>query len=125
MAEAAVVLPIIIFAVITTVLIVMFFYDQSVNQSRMHMALRCEAGLISERSMTYDESQQPLAPDAIWSGSITSSGSTLSGTVHGSDNVSMITSGILRDPQQAEIRGHVHIADPAAAVRARSIIGDR
>ena len=40
MAEAAVVLPIVILAVITLVLIIMFFYQQSIQQSRMHMVLR-------------------------------------------------------------------------------------
>ena len=42
--EASIVLPVLIFAVITVVLIIMFFYSQMTEQSRMHIAMRHEAG---------------------------------------------------------------------------------
>ena len=46
--EASLVLPILIFAVITVVLIIMFFYSQMTERSQMHIALRQEAGLQTE-----------------------------------------------------------------------------
>ncbi len=57
--EASVVLPILIFAVITVVLIIMFFYSQMTQQSQMHIALRQEAGaktdtMMSEQSIDWD-----------------------------------------------------------------------
>lgn len=48
--EAAIVLPMVILSVITVVLIVMFFYSQVTEQSRMHIALRGEAGAATGRT---------------------------------------------------------------------------
>ena len=42
--EAAIVLPMVILAVITIVLIIMFFYSQVTERSAMHIALRHGAG---------------------------------------------------------------------------------
>jgi len=44
MVEAAVVFPLVIITVITCVLICMFFYSQTIEQSRLHMAMRQAAG---------------------------------------------------------------------------------
>lgn len=49
--EAAIVLPIIIFVVITAVLIIMFFYSQMSERSKMHIALRSEAGILTEKTI--------------------------------------------------------------------------
>ena len=46
--EASLVLPVLIFAVITVVLIIMFFYSQMTQRSQMHIALRQEAGKQTE-----------------------------------------------------------------------------
>ena len=48
--EAAIVLPMVILSVIRVVLIVMFFYSQVTEQSRMHIALRGEAGAATGRT---------------------------------------------------------------------------
>ena len=48
MAEAAIVLPIIILVVMTSVLIILFFYSQAVNQSELHMSLRKDAAASNE-----------------------------------------------------------------------------
>lgn len=53
--EAAIVLPVIIFAVITVVLIIMFFYSNVTEQSMLHMALRKEAGLSVEKSLPVND----------------------------------------------------------------------
>lgn len=49
--EASIVLPVLIFVVITVVLIIMFFYSQMTEQSRMHIAMRHEAGLASGKTV--------------------------------------------------------------------------
>ena len=49
--EASIVLPVLIFAVITVVLIIMFFYSQMTEQSRMHIAMRHEAGLATGKTL--------------------------------------------------------------------------
>ena len=62
--EAALVLPVIIFAVITAVLIIMFFYSQTAEQSRLHTALRSEAGLMSGQTVYADPEILPDDTDA-------------------------------------------------------------
>lgn len=56
--EAALVLPIIILTVITTVFIIMFFYSQATEQSRLHIALRYEAGMIAEKSVSFTDTER-------------------------------------------------------------------
>ena len=51
--EASLVLPVLIFTVITVVLIIMFFYSQMTQRSQMHIALRQEAGT-SEHVLEWD-----------------------------------------------------------------------
>ena len=61
MVEAAVVFPLVILTVLTCVLICMFFYSQTIETSRIHIALRQVAGEISghteyaDRDHEYDE----------------------------------------------------------------------
>ena len=50
-AEASIVLPMVVLAVITVMLIVMFFYSQVTEQSRLHIALRSEAGKASGKTL--------------------------------------------------------------------------
>lgn len=45
--EAAVVLPLVILAVISSVWIMAYFYMQTAARSGIHLALRCEAGVLS------------------------------------------------------------------------------
>ena len=62
--EASLVLPVIITAVITAVLIIMFFYSQITERSRLHTALRNEAGLLSEQTVYADPEVLPDDTDA-------------------------------------------------------------
>ena len=48
--EASVVLPVIILAVVTSVLVIMFFCSQMTDRSRMHIELRSEAGEITKKT---------------------------------------------------------------------------
>ena len=76
--EAAVVLPVIIFVLITIVLIVMFFYSQITERSRLHIAMRCEAGLAAG-STVYGDSESSEDTDAEIYTEKTVSGSEASG----------------------------------------------
>lgn len=48
--EAALVLPVIIVTVITCILIVMFFYSQISERCKLHVELRKQAGLLTEKT---------------------------------------------------------------------------
>ena len=49
--EGAVVMPVIILAIVTAVLIIMFFFRQMTEQSKLHIALRSEAGGITGKTI--------------------------------------------------------------------------
>ena len=121
-AEAAVVLPFVILAVITTVLIIMFFYQSSVSECRMHMALRCEAGLVTEKCSAYADDGSALSPEDLWDGSITSSGISAAKRVSGTAEVSMVSRGLLSKVGRREITGSLRATDPAALLRIRQAV---
>lgn len=121
-AEAAVVLPFVILSVITCVLIVMFFYDSSVSESRMHMAMRCEAGMTTEKLTCFAEDGTALSSDDIWDGSISSSGHIPSKVIRGSGNVSMVSDGLLRRLGKRSISAELRACDPVKLLRLRQIV---
>ena len=121
-AEAAVVLPFVILTVITVVLIIMFFYDSSVSQSRMHMALRCEAGLVTEKCTAYAEDGTVFSPEDIWDGRVTSSGVSAAKRVTGSAEVYMVSHGLLSRIGRREITGDLRALDPAGIKRLRQTV---
>ena len=77
--EAAVVLPVILFVLITIVLIVMFFYSQITERSRLHIAMRCEAGLAAGSTVYAGDSESSEDTDAEIYTEKTVSGSEASG----------------------------------------------
>lgn len=121
-AEAAAVLPFVILSVITTVLIIMFFYASSVSESRMHIALRCEAGILTGKSSVVSAEGRVLAPDDLWDGSISSSGAVTSKRVVGSKSVSMVSGGLLSRPGRRELTGELRAVDPVRSLRLRQIV---
>ncbi len=121
-AEAAVVLPFVILSVITTVLITMYFYESSVSESRMHMALRCEAGLSAETVTRFSEDSSVLSSEALWDGSITSHGVSAAKIFKASREISMISEGLLSHLGQRRLSGELRAADPVLSLRLRQII---
>lgn len=121
-AEAAAVLPFVILSVITTVLIIMFFYTSSVSESRMHAALRCEAGLITGKSSVVSEEGCVLSPEDLWDGSISSSGAVTSKRVVGSKSVSMVSGGLLSRLGRRELTCELRAVDPVRSLRLRQIV---
>lgn len=110
-AEAAIALPIVIFAIITVILAVMFFYEQSVEESRMHIALRCQAGQITEKC-TYYIDGFPVDAAAIWKGDISVNNAGLHKNVTGQANISMLHQGLLRSLGTRRLSGSWLIIDP-------------
>ena len=116
-------LPFVILAVITVVLIVMFFYASSLSQCRMHMALRCEAGLMMEKCTSYSDDGTALSPEELWDGHITSSGLSAAKRVTGTADVSMVSRGLLSKIGRRQITGNLHVLDPVNMLRVRQAVG--
>ncbi|MDO4544892.1 MAG: hypothetical protein Q4C25_01930 [Bacillota bacterium] len=107
--EASLVLPIIILVTITVVLIIMFFYSQMTEQSRMHRALRQEAGLLTEKT-TYFQTVD-------FEGSLSSSKSLTGGKVTGEKELSMVHRGILSALGRCQLKGSCYATDGPKYVR--------
>lgn len=107
--EASLVLPILIFAVITVVLIIMFFYSQMTERSRMHVVLRQEAGQVTGTL----QSGQPLD----WDGEIYTKKGPAGVTVTGKRYLLMEHRGILKKKGAFAVRGSCSGVDAAQYVR--------
>ncbi|MGX8774167.1 MAG: hypothetical protein ACSW8G_03830 [Bacillota bacterium] len=88
----------------------------------MHMALRCEAGIISEKCTPYSDEGHVLSPDDIWTGSVTSSGVAPAKRVSGSADVAMVSRGLLSRLGSRRIEGSLRVLDPAGMLRLRQIV---
>lgn len=111
-AEAAVVLPLVIIAIITIVLIVIFFYEQSVEESRMHIALRCHAGQTTGKIIYYDNGSEADAA-TLWDGNVSVDNRGLYKTVSAEEDVFMMRRGMLFYYPKSRLQGNWHAVDPA------------
>ena len=123
-AEAAVVLPFVIMSVITVVLIIMFFYQSSMAECRMHMALRCEAGLTTEKHSTYAGDGTAFSPEDLWDGCITTSGVSVAKRISGAGEVSMVSRGLLSKVGRRKVTSSMRALDPTALLRIRQAAGE-
>ena len=86
--EAALVMPIMILAVITSVMIIIFFYREMSEQSLMHTALMNEAAVSVQGSYFILEEES-------WDGSIDLKRSLTGGSIYGKKYIVMDNKGIL------------------------------
>lgn len=114
-AEAALVLPVIVLVTITVILIVLFFYEESVMQSRLHMALRAEAGAVAERTVCGANCRETGGDSQA---SITVSGG-LNKKVSGVQHLRMKNAGILTRRDTFQISGDAYVTDGVFARRWR------
>ena len=114
--EAALVLPVIILTVITTVFIIMFFYSQATEQSRLHIALRYEAGMISEKSVSF--------ADAETDAEIYTKKRAIGGAAFGKKYLVMPHRGLLSKKGAFSIEGSCYGTDGPKYVRYRNIVKD-
>ena len=115
-------LPFVILAVITVVLIILFFYTSDLSPCRMHMALRCEAGLITEKCTSYADDGTALSTDELWDGRITSSGLPAAKRVTAAADVSMVSRGLLSKVGRRQITGDLLAIDPVGTLRIRQAV---
>lgn len=115
--EAALVLPIMIIALITVILIIMFFYMQVKERCDMHMTLREEAGKLTGTTIylgdeAYDKADMEMYSDR----------DIVGGTVHGKKYLTMKEKGLLRKKGTFIVKGSCYAIDGAEYVRYRNII---
>ena len=107
--EAALVFPVIILTVITAVLVVLFFYSQMTERSGMHIALRSEAGFLTERTV-YSH-----APE--FDGAVDADGRAIIGRVTGRKQLLMDHRGILKKKGTFVVEGSAYAIDGPRYVR--------
>ncbi|MCF0144663.1 MAG: hypothetical protein HUJ79_06180 [Firmicutes bacterium] len=98
----------------------MFFYETSVSQSHMHMALRCEAGQITGKTTTYDEDNSVADAGSLWDGTITTGRKGVFKNVEGSKDISMIARGVLYNRRTQNISDSAHAPDGVKYVRLKN-----
>ncbi len=111
--EAAIVLPIIIIAVITVVLIIMFFYCQMSERSRLHIALRNEAGIMTEHTL-YEDFPDVLGECDV---SMKDPKPASGGQIYASKQLFMKHKGLLAEQGKFIIQGSSYAADGTGYVR--------
>lgn len=111
--EASLVLPVLIFAVITVVLIIMFFYSQMTQRSQM-LALRQEAGRQTE-TMTSEHVLE-------WDGEMYTKKGMAGVTVTGKKYLLMEHKGILTKKGAFAVKGSCSGVDAAQYVRYCSLV---
>lgn len=107
--EAAVVFPVIVLATITSVLIIMFFYSQMTERSSMHIALRAEAGTITQTTVYCGGSD--------WDGEIYSDRKAIGGEIYGKKYLLMSNKGILSNKGIFVVEGAWHATAGSDYVR--------
>ena len=112
--EASLVLPVLIFAVITVVLIIMFFYSQMTQRSQMHIALRQEAGRQTE-TMTSEHVLE-------WDGEMYTKKGFAGVTVTGKKYLLMEHKGILTKKGVFAVKGSCSGVDAVQYVRCCSLV---
>ncbi len=116
--EAAIVLPVIIFVLITVVLIVMFFYSQMTERSRMHTAMRAEAGLAAGTTVYTADNDSSEDTDAEIYTEKTLSGSEVVGKKY----LIMKYRGVLEKKGIFVVKGKCSASDGARYVRYQNLI---
>lgn len=111
--EAAIVLPVIIVTVITCVLIVMLFYSQISERCKLHVELRKQAGLITEKTEYVYETGDSVSDNAELH--FTKSG--FGGTVYGKEYIIMNKRGVLEKKGVLAVEGSSCVVNAPEYVR--------
>lgn len=112
MIEASLVLPLLILSVITCLLICMFFYESTAARCGMHLALRCEAGELTGRTVYPDgaAAEEPRVQIETRRG-------VTAAIVSGKEDVSMLHQGLIGGRISTEIESIWHASDGVSYVR--------
>lgn len=110
MVEAAVVFPLVILAVAALIQILVFFYQLTETNVKMHLALRAESGSISQ-TVIYETAEEPPFP-------VYKAGNRL----YYSARLSFLEKGILRQIHK-DIAARHYINRESAAIRSFDLAG--
>lgn len=111
------VLPLLILSVITCLLVSMFFYDTTIRQCQLHLALRQAAGDLTGHTIYPEES--PWDGDAL---QLSRAG--IFQTVSGKEHTDMIHQGILRSRVSRDLESLWHASDGVTYVRYYTLAKD-
>lgn len=118
--EAAIVLPVIMLTVITSVFIIMFFYTQTTEQCSLHKALRAEAGRTTNKTI-YLSSEFNGSTDA----EIHIDKNTAGGEVYGKKYLVMEHKGVLKKRGTFTVEGSWHVVNGPSYIRYSGIIREK
>lgn len=110
------VLPLLILALLTCLLITMFFYDTTVKQCRLHQALRAEAGELTGLTHT-------LQPAADTAAALRTGRQGLFQTVSGKEETVMIDQLMLKSRVSDSIEAVWHASDGVSYIRYYTLAG--
>lgn len=113
-AEASMVLPLLILSVLTCLLVCMFFYDTTLQQCRLHQLLRCEADELTGHTVNLSP---PVTDEDLDEDALTVSGHGVFKTVSGKEHIVMIDQGILHSKVSSDIESLWHASDGVTYVR--------
>lgn len=108
--EAAIVFPLVILTMITCMLICMFFYSQTIEQSRLHIILRQNAGEISGHT----EYAESISEEKV---TLSIERKGLFRVVTGKEKMTMDRYGLLEDRTNQTIRSLWTASDGVSYVR--------
>lgn len=107
-------LPVTVLAVITAVLIIMFFYSEMQARCEMHIAMRSAAGALTEKTV--------YGHGGSWRGTPEVDRTPLGGVISGKGYVVMDTNGLIRGVTAGEVSGICHAVDGPKYVRYCSLL---
>lgn len=121
--EAAIVLPMVILAVITIVLIIMFFYSQVTERSAMHIALRHGAGEAAGKTVyTGDEADSGQGGVKSDESDVYIDRGIVESEAYGKRYLMLENRGLLEKRSPFIIEGKCVAVDGAAYIRYRNVI---
>ena len=121
--EAAIVLPMVILAVITIVLIIMFFYSQVTERSAMHIALRHGAGEAAGKTVyTGDEAGSGRSGGKSDESDVYVDRGIVESEAYGKRYLMLENRGLLEKRSPFIIEGKCVAVDGAAYIRYRNVI---
>lgn len=113
--EAAIVFPVVIMVMITAVLIIMFFFSQMTEKSRLHIAVRHEAGVLTEQTYC-------IEPAVVSDAEILPVNELKNKALVGKKNVFINNSGVLSNVEPYKIEGSCYLVDGCKYVRYCNLI---
>ncbi len=99
-------MPIVVLSIITIIVILIFFYEESVLTSKLHRVIRCEAGLVSEKTIYYDEmDNRVISTSDQKEFNIESQGGIPFRKIYGKGSIALRYKGLVREETSSTVTG--------------------